>query len=79
MPTVFVFLMCMALMRAWLLGGPLYRLQPVPDTIAGHIRNLLQVQACLCTAAGKGGLFPAIFLMTLWFAFPRLAKRFYSS
>ena len=78
-PTVFVFLMCMAILRAWLLGGMFYRLQPVPDTIAGHIRNLLQVQACLCIIAGDAGLPPAFFLMVLWWVFPRLARRFYSS
>jgi hypothetical protein len=76
---VAVFLMCMALLRAWLLGGIFYRLQPVPDTIAGHIRNLLQIQACLCAAAGTAGLPPALFLMALWLAFPRLTKHFYSS
>jgi len=78
-PVVFVFLMCMVLMWSWMLGGMLYRLQPVPDTVAGHIRNLLLVQACLCSAVGTSGLFPALFLMALWMIFPRLAKRFYSS
>ena len=79
MPVVAVFLMCMALMWAWVLGGMMYRVQPVPDTVAGHIRNLLRVQACLCAAAGSAGLFPALFLMALSFVFPRLARRFYSS
>ena len=78
-PLVFVFLMVMALMQAWLLGGLLYRVQPVPDTVGGHIRNLLRVQACLCVAAGMAGVFPAFFLMALSFLFPRLAKHFYSS
>jgi len=80
-PTVFVILMCMVLMWSWMLGGMLYSLQPVTKTVAGHIRNLLLVQACLCVAAGDGdtGLFPALFLFALWILFPRLAKRFYSS
>ncbi|MCL1920228.1 MAG: UbiA family prenyltransferase [Kiritimatiellaeota bacterium] len=79
MPLVCVFLMCMAIMWAWRLGGALYHAQPVPDTVAGHIRNLMLVQACLCTAAGSAGLFPAFFLMALWALFPRLARQFYSS
>jgi len=78
-PTVFIILMCMALMWSWMLGGMMYRLQPVPKTVAGHIRNLLLVQACLCVATGDAGVFPALFLFALWILFPRLAKRFYSS
>jgi len=76
---VSIFLMCMAIWWSWMLGGTLYRLQPVPKTVAGHIRNLLLVQACLCVAAGDAGVFPALFLFALWILFPRLAKRFYSS
>ncbi|HRR33078.1 MAG TPA: UbiA family prenyltransferase [Kiritimatiellia bacterium] len=78
-PFIYVFLMVMTLMRAWLLGGILYRLQPVPSTIGGHIRNLLMVQACFCLAAGPCGLLPALFFVLLSFAFPRLSARFYSS
>jgi len=80
MPAVAVFLMCMAMMQAWMLGGMMYRLQPVSATVAGHIRNVLQVQAFLCVAGVRSaGLLPAFFLMALWLLFPRLAKRFYSS
>jgi len=78
-PTVYVFLMVMALMRAWLLGGLMYRLQPVPVTVGGHIRNLLMLQACFCVAAGSQGLLPAAFFVLLSFLFARLAARFYSS
>ena len=78
-PTVYVFLMAMTLMRAWLLGGPMYRLQPVPATVGGHIRNLLMLQACLCVAAGPQGLLPAAAFMLLSFVFKRLSARFYSS
>lgn len=78
-PTVYVFLMVMTLMRAWLLGGMMYRLQPVPVTAGGHIRNLLLVQACLCVAAGQQGLLPAALFVLLSFVFPRLSARFYSS
>ncbi len=78
-PTVYVFLMVMTLMRAWLLGGMMYRLQPVPVTVGGHIRNLLLVQACLCVAAGPQGLLPAALFVLLSFVFARLAARFYSS
>ena len=78
-PTVFVFLMCMALMRAWLLGGPLYRIQKMPAIIGGYIRNLMMVQACLCVACGVMGLWPAMTLLLLFTVFPRLARSFYSS
>jgi 4-hydroxybenzoate polyprenyltransferase len=78
-PTVYVFLMVMTLMRAWLLGGLMYRHQPVPVTVGGHIRNLLMVQACLCVAAGPQGLLPGVFFVLLSFVFARLAARFYSS
>jgi 4-hydroxybenzoate polyprenyltransferase len=78
-PTVYVFLMVMTLMRAWLLGGMLYRVQPVPATVGGHIRNLLMVQGCFCLAAGSQGLLPAMLFVLLSFVFVRLAKRFYSS
>jgi 4-hydroxybenzoate polyprenyltransferase len=78
-PAVYVFLMVMALMRAWLLGGLLYRLQPVPLTVGGHIRNLLMVQGCLCVASGPSGLLPAGTFVLLSLIFARLSKRFYSS
>jgi len=78
-PTVYVFLMVMALMRAWLLGGLMYRLQPVPVTVGGHIRNLLMVQACFCVASGSQGLMPAALFVLLSFVFARLSERFYSS
>ena len=78
-PTVYVFLMVMTLMRAWLLGGLMYRHQPVPVTVGGHIRNLLMVQACLCAAAGPQGLLPAVLFVLLSFVFARLAARFYCS
>jgi UbiA prenyltransferase family len=78
-PTVFVFLMCMALMRAWLLGGPLYRIQEMPALIGGYIRNLLMVQACLCVACGSAGLLPAVTLVLLFTLFPRLLRSYYSS
>jgi len=78
-PVFYVFLMVMTLMRAWLLGGVLYRLQPVPVTVGGHIRNLLLVQACCCAVTGAQGLFPAIFFVLLSLVFVRIATRFYSS
>ena len=78
-PTVFVFLMAMTLMRAWLLGGMMYRLQPVPATVGEHVRNLLMVQACFCVASGQAGLLPAALLVLLSFVFKRLTARFYSS
>ncbi len=78
-PTAYVFLMAMTVMRAWLLGGLLYRLQPVPATVGGHIRNLLLLQGCLCVAAGSVGLLPAVTFVLLSFVFARLSKRFYSS
>ncbi len=77
--TAFVFLMVMAMMRAWLLGGIMYRCQPVPESVAGHIRNLLLVQACFCVASGARGLMPALFLVALSFVFRRLSHSFYSS
>jgi hypothetical protein len=79
LPVAYVFLMVMTLMRAWLLGGVMYRLQPVPVTIGSHIRNLLMVQACFCLAAGSRGLLPALFFVLLSFVFPGLAARFHSS
>jgi 4-hydroxybenzoate polyprenyltransferase len=78
-PTVFVFLMCMALMRVWLLGGPLYRFQAMPIIIGGYIRNLLMVQACFCVASGVAGLWPAMTLLLLFSFFSRLSKTYYSS
>ncbi|MEI6645956.1 MAG: UbiA family prenyltransferase [bacterium] len=78
-PTVFVFLMCMALMRVWLLGGPFYRFQAMPVIIGGYIRNLLMVQACFCVSCGVAGLWPAMTLLLLFTIFPRLSKSYYSS
>jgi len=78
-PTAYVFLMVVSLMRAWLLGGLFYRLQPVPVTVGGHIRNLLLVQACLCVVTGVGGVLPAALFVLLSFVFVRLTTRFYSS
>jgi len=78
-PTFYVFLMVMTLMRTWLLGGMLYRLQPVPVTVGGHIRNLLLVQACCCAVTGAQGLLPAFFFVLLSLVFVRVATRFYSS
>ena len=77
--TVYIFLMVMTLMRAWFLGGILYRVQAVPVTVGGHIRNHLMVQACLCAATGGWGLFPALVLVVASQVFAVLAKRFYSS
>ena len=79
MPTVYAFLMAITLLRAWLLGGILYRLQPVPVTVGGHIRNLLMLQGCLCAAAGPHGLLPAVLFMLLSLVFQRLSAHFYSS
>jgi 4-hydroxybenzoate polyprenyltransferase len=78
-PTLFVFLFCMSVMRAWLLGGPLYRVQEMPLIIGGFIRNLLLIQAALCVACGTAGILPAITLVLLFAIFPRLAKAYYSS
>lgn len=78
-PTLFVFLFCMSVMRAWLLGGPLYRVQEMPLIIGGFIRNMLMVQAALCVACGTAGILPAITLVLLFAIFPRLAKAYYSS
>jgi 4-hydroxybenzoate polyprenyltransferase len=78
-PTLFVFLFCMATMRAWLLGGPLYRVQEMPLIIGGFIRNLLLIQAALCVACGTAGILPAITLVLLFAVFPRLARSYYSS
>ena len=74
-----VFLMVMTLMRAWFLGGMMYQVQPVPETVGGHIRNLLMAQACLCAAAGQAGALPALTFVLLSFVFQRLSRRFYSS
>lgn len=78
-PTIFVFIFCMAVMRAWLLGGPLYRLQEMPLIIGGFIRNLLLVQAALCVACGTAGILPAVTLVLLFAVFPRLSRAYYSS
>jgi len=78
-PTLFVFLFCMATMRAWLLGGPLYRVQEMPLIIGGFIRNMLLIQAALCVACGTAGILPAVTLVLLFAIFPRLTKTYYSS
>jgi len=78
-PTLFVFLFCMATMRAWLLGGPLYRVQEMPLIIGGFIRNMLLIQAALCVACGTAGILPAMTLVLLFAIFPRLARSNYSS
>lgn len=78
-PLVFVFLMVITLLRSWLLGGMLYKLQPVPATIGGHIRNLLMFQGALCVASGAQGVLPALLLVAASFVFARLGRWFYSS
>ncbi len=76
----YIFLMVMTLMRAWLLGGVMYRIQPVPLTVGGHIRNHLMTQAALCAVAGGGaGLAAAGVLVLASQLFAVLARRFYSS
>ncbi len=77
--TVYIFLMIMTLMRAWFLGGILYRVQPVSVTVGGHIRNHLMAQACFCSAAGGWGLMFALALVVTSQAFAVLSRRFYSS
>ncbi len=77
---VYIFLMVMTLMRSWLLGGLMYKAQPVPATIGAHIRNHLMVQACLCAVAGGGtGLVAAAILVLGSQVFASLSRRFYSS
>lgn len=76
---VYIFLMVMTLMRAWFLGGILYRVQLVPITVGGHIRNHLMTQACLCSATGGWGLIPALALVVASQLFAVLSRRFYSS
>lgn len=78
-PALGVFLMTLALLQAWLTGGPLHPVLPVPELVGRHIRNLLLVQACFCAATGSGGVPPALCLTALSLAFGPLAKRFYSS
>ena len=75
----YIFLMVMTLMRSWLLGGMMYRVQPVPVTVGGHIRNHLMVQAALCAAAGGAGLAVAGVLALCSQLFATLTRRFYSS
>jgi len=76
----YIFLMVMTLMRAWLLGGVIYGVQPVPLTVGGHIRNHLMTQAALCAVAGGGtGLAAAGVLVVASQLFAVLARRFYSS
>ena len=76
---IYLFLMAMTLLRAWLLGSLLYCAQPVPVTVGAHIRNHLVVQALLCLASGMEGLAPALFLTVLSPVFALCARRFYSS
>ena len=73
------FFAVITLMRSWLLGGILFSLQPVPETIGGHIRNLLLLQATLCLASGVNGILPAVTFMLLSVLFKRLSRHFYSS
>ncbi|MDD2600011.1 MAG: UbiA family prenyltransferase [Kiritimatiellae bacterium] len=75
----YVFLMVMTLMRAWLLGGLMYRAQSVPLTVGGHIRNHLMTQAALCAASGGIGLAVAGALVLASQLFGTLSRRFYSS
>ncbi len=72
LPMLFVFMMIMVLMRAWLLGGALYRALPRTEIVAAHIRNLLLLQAALCVAVGQLGILPAVTLLLLSVLFPRL-------
>jgi len=76
---VYIFLMVMTLMRSWFLGGLMYRCQPVPVTVGGHIRNHLMVQASLSSAAGGVGLAVAGVLVLASQLFSSLSRRFYSS
>ncbi len=78
-PSIYIFLMIMALMQAWLLGGPLSRLLSMPEIIGRHIRNLLLVQAAFCAITGLTGLLPALFFLMLSFVFTRLSAHFYCS
>ncbi|MBQ7189880.1 MAG: UbiA family prenyltransferase [Kiritimatiellae bacterium] len=73
------FFAVISLMRAWFLGSVFYFIQPVPETVGGHIRNLLLLQATLCLGAGVNGILPAVTFLLLSVAFKRLSRRFYSS
>ena len=75
----YIFLMVMTLMRSWLLGGMMYRCQPVPVTVGGHIRNHLLVQASLASIGGGIGLAVAGVLVLVSQLFAALSRRFYSS
>lgn len=79
LPMAFVFVMIITLTRSWLLGGIMYRLQPVPATIGGHIRNLLMIQACFVLASGSHGIIPALLLILLSLIFQKANRHFYSS
>ena len=68
------FLSAIALLRGWLLGGILYRCQPLEATVSGHNGNLLLIQGALCSAAGTAGLFPAITFILLSVLFNRLVR-----
>ena len=68
------FLSAIALLRGWLLGGILYRSQPLGATLSGHMANLLLVQGALCSAAGTAGLFPAITFILLSILLKRMEK-----
>jgi 4-hydroxybenzoate polyprenyltransferase len=74
-----LFLLIMALMHAWLLGTTLYRLQPVPITVGGHLRNHLLVQACLCALCNRPGLGVALILVLSVPLCSVLQRRLYSS
>lgn len=66
------FLSAITLLRGWLLGGILYRSQPLEATVSGHFANLLLIQGALCSAAGTAGLFPAVTFVLLSVLFNRL-------
>ncbi|MBO4286862.1 MAG: UbiA family prenyltransferase [Kiritimatiellae bacterium] len=68
------FLSAVALLRGWLLGGILYRSQPIKATVFGHFGNLLLIQGALCSAAGTAGLFPAVTFILLSVLFARFRR-----
>ena len=68
------FLSAVALLRGWLLGGVLYRSQPIKATVFGHFGNLLLIQGALCSAAGTAGLFPAVTFILLSVLFARFRR-----
>lgn len=79
LPVGYVFLMVVVIVRAWLLGGLLFKLLPVPEVVGGHIRNLLLLQASLCLLGGARGVGIALVLVLLSTLFKGISRRFYSS